>query len=163
MGIDSKQFVIFSKPFIDAAKNVFETIAFTSLQTGKPIIKKELDPKGEVLSRLKLSGVHTPTKKEYEAILTLSCSRETYLNIASAILMEEIRDYDDDYMQIGEELIKMILGSAKRDLTGLGFSSYADENQNQNYPYSSTVVEVPIECSHGKMYFDIYYNDVLGQ
>ncbi|MFZ8932391.1 MAG: chemotaxis protein CheX [Bacteriovoracaceae bacterium] len=162
----TKQFTIFSKPFIDAAKDVFETMVFTSLKTGKPIVKKGLQSKGEVSTYLKISGVHNPTKKNYLAMLSISWPKETYLKLSSAMLMEEITQYNDECSDIGEEIIKMILGNAKKDLTGLGFSSYVDEsinNQNnmQGLSKDSHVIEIPIECSYGKMFMEIYYTDAL--
>jgi len=49
-------FIEFSKPFIDAAKNVFETMIFTKLETQKPQIKSDAVSRGDISAVLGLSG-----------------------------------------------------------------------------------------------------------
>ncbi len=49
-------FIEFSRPFINAAKNVFETMVFTKLEPQKPGLKKSQVSNGDVSSVLGLSG-----------------------------------------------------------------------------------------------------------
>ena len=49
-------FIEFSKPFIDAAKNIYETMVFTKLEPQKPLMKKDSISKGDITAVLGLSG-----------------------------------------------------------------------------------------------------------
>ncbi len=170
MTIDVKQFIAFSKPFVAAAKNVFETMVFTTLETQKPGIKVDLKSNGDISSVLGLNGNRTGESGEtieYKAMLVLSWPRQTYLKIASAMLMEEFTEYNDECADVGGEIVNMIMGNAKRDLSEMGYTSnmaipsmIEGENHSINYPKGTTIIEIPIDCTHGKMFMEICYADI---
>ena len=116
-------FIEFSKPFIDAAKNVFETMVFTKLEPQMPLIKQDNTSKGEVSAVLGLSGdlEKKGVKITYKAMLVLSFPYETYYKVASAMLMETYTAYGPDISDVGGEIVNMIMGNAKRDLKVLGY------------------------------------------
>ncbi|MBC7540846.1 MAG: hypothetical protein H7281_18640, partial [Bacteriovorax sp.] len=76
-------FIEFSRPFIEATKNVFKTMAFTSLETQKPIIKSDSISRGDVSAVLGLSGEmeKNGTRCQYKAMLVISFPYETYFQI----------------------------------------------------------------------------------
>jgi len=159
-------FIEFSKPFIDAAKNVFETMVFTKLEPQKPVIKNNNTSKGEVSAVLGLSGEldKKGTKSNYKAMLVLSFPYETYFKVASAMLMETHTVYSPDIADVGGEIVNMIMGNAKRDLRVLGYSSnmaiptmIEGKDHSIKYPNATTVVLIPIKCSHGDMFMELCY------
>ncbi len=167
MSVDSN-FIEFSKPFIDAAKNVFETMVFTKLEPQKPTIKKDNAARGEVSAILGLSGdlEKNGSKVTYKAMLVLSFPYETYFKIASAMLMESYTAYGPDIADVGGEIVNMIMGNAKRDLKVLGYSSnmaiptmIEGKEHTIKYPNSTIVVLIPIKSAHGDMYMELCYQE----
>ena len=161
-------FIEFSKPFVGAAKNVFETMVFTTLEPGKPQIKSGKQSKGDVSAVLGLSGTLTKdgNSKNYKAMLVLSWPYETYLKCSSAMLMEEFMEYNDENADVGGEIVNMIMGNAKRDLGEMGYSSnmaipsmIEGEKHSINYPSGTIVVEIPITCTHGPMFMELCYSE----
>lgn len=161
-------FIEFSKPFLDAAKNVFETMVFTKLEPQKPIIKTDTTSKGEVSAVLGLSGEldNKGIKTNYKAMLVLSFPYETYFKVAGAMLMETYTSYGPEISDVGGEIVNMIMGNAKRDLKVLGYSSnmaiptmIEGVNHSIKYPSATTVVLIPIKSSHGDLYMELCYQE----
>ena len=162
-------FIEFSKPFIDAAKNVFETMVFTKLDPQKPMIKKDNMSKGEVSAVLGLSGdlEKGGVKSQYKAMLVLSFPYETYYKVASAMLMETFTSYVPDIHDVGGEIVNMIMGNAKRDLKTLGYTSsmaiptmIEGRDHSIKYPNATTVILIPIKSSHGDMFMELCYVEI---
>lgn len=161
-----KRFIEFSKPFIDAAKNVFETMIFTKLEPQKPSIKEGNRSQGDVSSVLGLSGEYEngDVKTPYKAMLVIAFPYDTYIRTASAMLMEEYTEYNDEIADVGGEICNMIMGNAKRDLKEMGYttnmaipSMVEGKNHSIHYPSKTTVVLIPIETDHGPLFIELCY------
>lgn len=164
----NQRFIEFSKPFIDAAKNVFETMVYTKLDTGKPIIKEGNVSKGDVSSVLGLSGEYEKGEQPlpYKAMLVIAFPYSTYIKAASAMLMEEYTEYNAEIADVGGEICNMIMGNAKRDLKQLGYttnmaipSMVEGKDHSIHYPQKTLVVQIPINTSHGPMFMEICYTE----
>ncbi len=162
----SSNFIEFSKPFVEASKNVFETMIFTKLETQKPIIKKDSTSKGDisailgVTGNLNKDGVEVP----YKGMLVLSWPYETYLKVASAMLMETHTKYSSEIADVGGEISNMVMGNAKRTLAEMGYTSsmaipslIEGPAHNLTYPNGTTVILIPINSAHGPFYMEICY------
>ena len=172
MSDNLKNFIEFSKPFVSAAKNVFETMVFTSLNPGSPSIKSGKQSKGDVSAVLGLSGEVTKdgATRNYKAMLVLSWPYDTYFKCASAMLMEEFTEYDEECADVGGEIVNMIMGNAKRDLGEMGYSSnmaipsmIEGQGHSINYPPGTTVVLIPISCTHGDMFMELCYSESVAE
>jgi chemotaxis protein CheX len=161
-------FIEFSKPFIDAAKNVFETMVFTKLDTQKPIIKSDDLSRGDVSAVLGLSGEleKNGTKCHYKAMLVLSFPHETYFKVASAMLGETYTSYVSDIHDLGGEIVNMIMGNAKRDLKTMGYTSnmaipsmIEGKSHSIKYPTGTHVVLIPFNSTHGPIYMELCYSE----
>jgi chemotaxis protein CheX len=162
-------FIEFSKPFIEAAKNVFETMVFTKLDPQKPMIKKDNISKGDVSAVLGLSGEMSKDEgapKPYKAMLVISWPYETYYKVASAMLMDTFTEYNEEIADVGGEICNMIMGNAKRDLGGMGYTSnmaipsmIEGSNHTIKYPNGTTVILIPIKSAHGDMFIEICYSE----
>ena len=159
-------FLEFSRPFIEAAKNVFETMVFTKLEPGKPQVKKDPTSCGDVSAVLGLNGVVTKDgeEKNYRAMLVMSFPYETYLKVAGAMLMEEYTEFNEEIRDVGGEITNMIMGNAKRELGGMGYTSnmaipsiIEGSNHTIKYPDATTVILIPIKCAHGDMFIELCY------
>lgn len=165
-----KRFLDFSKPFIDATRNIFETMVFTKIETQKPSIKDTPVSKGDVSAVLGLSGDYEKDGKKigYRAMLVISFPYATYCKIASAMLMEEHTTYNEEICDVAGEICNMIMGNAKRDLSVQGYTTnmaipsiVEGANHTLRYPSDTTVVLIPIKCDHGNFYMEVCYNDFL--
>lgn len=166
---NQQHFLAFSKPFITAAKNVFETMVFTKLQPDKPTIKEGNQSKGDVSAVLGITGTIKREGKDdvcYKGMLVLSWPYETYLKIAGAMLMEEFSEFNEEIADVGGEICNMIMGNAKRDLNGLGYttdmaipSMIEGPGHNIKYLQGTTVVLIPMKTDHGDFFMELCYQE----
>ena len=164
-------FLEFSRPFVEAAKKVFETMVFTKLEALKPSIKENNNSLGDISAILGLLGQikngNGDKPVEYKAMLVMSFPYETYIKIASAMLMETYAEYNDEISDVGGEICNMVMGNAKRSLSEMGYSCnkaipsiIVGENHVIKYPSETTTVVIPINSAHGKMYMEICYKEL---
>lgn len=160
-------FIEFSKPFVEAAKNVFSTMVFCNIEPQKPSIKTDTFSKGDVTAVLGLSGELEKNGKSnpYRAMLVISFPYDTYFKVASAMLGEQYTSYHPDIRDLGGEIVNMIMGNAKRDLKSLGYTSnmaipsmIEGKDHSIRYPANTTVILIPFETNHGKMYMELCYS-----
>lgn len=161
-------FVDFARPFIEASKNVFETMVFTKLEPQKPVLKTDSTSKGDVSAVLGLSGVveKNGVKLPYKAMLVLSWPYPTYLKVASAMLMDNFTQYNDEIADVGGEICNMIMGNAKRDLATMGYTSnmaipsmIEGAGHNIKYPSKTTVVLITMNTAHGPFFMELCYKE----
>lgn len=159
-------FIEFSKPFIEAAKNIFETMAFCKIEAQRPEIKKDATSRGDVTAVLGMSGEHEKNGKltPYKAMVVVSFPYETYFKVASAMLSAEYTTYHPDIRDLGGEIVNMIIGNAKRDLKTLGYSSnmaipsiIEGKAHTIKYPDGITVVLIPFKSPHGDLFMELCY------
>lgn len=161
-------FIEFSRPFVEAAKNVFETMVYTKLEPQKPCIKKDNISKGDISAVLGMSGELEKAngKVNYKAMLVLSFPYETYFKVAGAMLSDTYTSYVPDIHDVGGEIVNMIMGNAKRDLKGLGYTSnmaipsmIEGKDHTIKYPSGTTVILIPIVSAHGEMFLELCYSE----
>ncbi|MGZ3787721.1 MAG: chemotaxis protein CheX [Bacteriovorax sp.] len=159
-------FIEFSRPFIDAAKNIFETMIFSKLETQKPILKTDTVSRGDVSAVLGLSGELEKNgyRCHYKAMLVISFPYETYFKVASAMLGETYTAYVPDIHDLGGEIVNMVMGNAKRDLKGMGYTSnmaipsmIEGKQHSIKYPSGTHVVLIPFLSAHGPVYMELCY------
>lgn len=162
-------FVEFSKPFISAAKNIFETMVFSKLQPGKPSIKANNISRGEVSAVIGMSGIRNSNDNEefdFQGMLVLSWPYETYFKVASAMLMDSYNEYTEEIADVGGEICNMVMGNAKRELSSQGYkvdmaipSMIEGKGHTIKYPSNTTTISIPIKSAHGDFYIEICYRE----
>ena len=167
MGSDS-HFLEFSKPFVDAVKNVFETMVLTKLETQKPIIKTDTVSRGDISAIIGLSGdiEKEGTGGHYKAMLVISFPYDTYFKVASAMLGETYTSYVPDIKDLGGEIVNMVMGNAKRDLKVLGYGSnmaipsmIEGKGHTINYPSGTRMFLIPFISVHGQLFMELCYSE----
>lgn len=162
-------FIEFSKPFIDAAKNIFETMVFSKLEAQKPIIKNDSISRGDISAVLGLSGEvdKNGAKCQYKAMLVISFPYETYFKVASAMLGETYTSYVPDIHDLGGEIVNMVVGNAKRELKNMGYTSnmaipsmVEGKSHSIKYPAGTHVVLIPFNSSNGELFMELCYTEV---
>lgn len=161
-------FIEFSKPFIDAIKNIFETMVSTKLETQKPIIKNDSLSKGDISAVLGLNGEieKNGSKTSYKAMLVISFPYDTYFKVASAMLGETYTAYVPDIHDLGGEIVNMVVGNAKRDLKTMGYTSnmaipsmVEGKNHSIKYPAGTHIVLIPFNSIHGEIFMELCYSE----
>lgn len=159
-------FIDFSRPFVDACKNIFSTMVHCTLEAKKPTIKSDSESRGDITAVIGLSGDLEKGGKvtPYKAMLVISFPYETYFKVASAMLGETYTTYHPDIHDLGGEVVNMIMGNAKRDLKTLGYTSnmaipslIEGKGHSIKYPAGTTVVLIPFESAHGPLYMELCY------
>ncbi len=163
------RFLEFSKPYVDAARNVFETMVFTKLEAQKPAVKQDVFSRGDISAVLGITGTvqSSSGESEFRAMLVISWPYETYFKVASAMLSDTFTSYSEEIADVGGEICNMIMGNAKRDLGGMGYktnmsipSMIEGKGHTIKYPTGTTVILIPIKSAHGDMYIEICYKEI---
>ena len=159
-------FVNFSRPFIDALSETFETMVQTSIKAHSPAIKKTARANGDVSAMIGMNGTLESNGKTspFKGLLVLSWPEEVYIKIASAMLMEEYTEYNEEISDTGSEIANIVMGNAKNGLTPLGFkiematpTTVRGKAHEIKYPPKTTVVAMTITCDHGEFTLELCY------
>jgi chemotaxis protein CheX len=103
-------------PFIKAATNVIETMAFTKAEAGKPTLKQDNKTFGVV------TGIIGMTGDSVGGNLILSFDEPSILAIVSKMLMETFSTVNKDVVDAVGELTNMICGGVKSDFSEMGLN-----------------------------------------
>ncbi|MCK5883339.1 MAG: chemotaxis protein CheX [Bacteriovoracaceae bacterium] len=162
----TSNFVNFSKPFVDAAKSVYETMVSTKLETEKPLLKKDTLSRGDVSAVIGINGTINQDGESirFKGMLVLSWPYDTYFKIATSMLMEEFTEYNEEIADVGGEICNMIMGGAKRQLSDMGYatemaipSMIEGKGHTIKYPPGTTVMMIPLNSAHGKMFMELCF------
>jgi len=144
--------VRYINPFLTAVKDVFETMIDVSFSMGKPCLKKDGIPSHEVSSIIGISG-------EVTGSVVINLSEKTALQLASALLGEQLSELDEDCVDAIGEIANMVAGSAKNGFpvanTSLSVPTVVIGKHEVNYPSSIPIISIPCETSEGKFGVDI--------
>ncbi|MEW6429069.1 MAG: chemotaxis protein CheX [Thermodesulfobacteriota bacterium] len=106
--------VEFINPFLQAAKNVVETMCQIKATPQKPSLKTGRETYGDV------TGVIAMHSDKISGCMILSFEKKCILNIVANMLMEDPkREVDDEIVDAVGELTNMICGGAKAQLSKL--------------------------------------------
>ena len=104
----------FINPFLQATKNVLETMAQTPVTAKKPALKEGKTSYGEV------TGIIGMTSEEITGSMIVSFTEKCILKVVANMLMEEPKaKIDDEVVDAVGELTNMICGGAKALLAKL--------------------------------------------
>ncbi|MDH3393861.1 MAG: chemotaxis protein CheX [Desulfobulbaceae bacterium] len=125
----------FINPFLNATKNVIETMAQTPTQALKPKLKTGNTTYGEV------TGIIGMASENVSGTMVVSFSEACILKIVGNMLMEEPKGkIDDEIIDAVGELTNMICGGAKAEL--------AKMNHKFDLATPTMIVGKGVEISH---------------
>src|SRR5262249_17192761 len=106
--------VTFINPFLEAAVNVLQTMAFTETQVGKPFLKGRTPlSEGDVTGIVGLTG-------DKHGSLAVSFTEAAILQVVSNMFGEACKEMNDDVRDAVGEITNMICGDARRILAEHG-------------------------------------------
>ena len=100
-------------PFINATINVLETMAFISVNPGKPYLKRDSVAVGDVSGIMGLTGVANGT-------ISVTFEERCILTIVSNMFGETMDELNNEIADAVGELTNMISGQARRELEEMG-------------------------------------------
>ena len=100
-------------PFINATINVLETMAFVTVEAGKPYLKKDNVAVGDVSGIIGLTGVANGT-------IAVTFEEKCILTIVSNMFGEAMTSLNEEIADAVGELTNMISGQARRELEEMG-------------------------------------------
>lgn len=164
----SERLINFSKPFIEATRNVYETMLFSPVKHLSPSIKKTKETKGDISTILGVKGKinHSKPLRKYQAQLILSWPYDSYLKTASAMLMETYQEFSNEISDVGSEICNIIMGNAKKELTLLNYETsmeiptlMSEKCHDLKYIEGGMTILVPFESKHGDFFMELCYKE----
>ncbi len=145
--------VEYINPFIRALDNTFQTMVGCAVERGELQLSGLGCPSYEVSGVIGLSGKAIGT-------VVLSLSREVALKAASAMLMTESTELNDDVIDAVGELANMVAGAAKAELEKLDLSIslptvITGSGHEVRFPSNATPICVPFTTAWGPMALDV--------
>lgn len=105
--------VSFINPFINATLHVLDTMAFITVQPGKPYLAKDNVAKGDVTGVIGLTGVIGGT-------VAVTFQKACILDIVSNMFGEKMTVLNNEITDAVGELTNMISGQARKELEEVG-------------------------------------------
>lgn len=168
--MSDSQFVTFSKPFIDALSDTFETMVMTKIKPHSPRIKKSPVASGDISAIIGMNGSLAKAdgkEVEFKGLLVFSWTEDVYCKIASNMLYEEFTEYCEDIADSGAEISNIVMGNAKNGLVPHGFkigmatpTTIKGKGHEIKYPSKATVIEITIGTDLGDFSMELCYQEL---
>ncbi len=141
------------KPFVVAAKNVFETMIDVPFRLGKPTLKKGSEvPPHEISSIIGVSGT-------VNGSVVISLTHEIAFRLVSALIGDEVTELDEDCTDAIGEIANMIAGNAKTDFpsdkNNISVPSVVVGKHKVSYPSGVPVITIPCILDEGEMFIEV--------
>lgn len=166
---DFKQrYLEFCRPFVESLKDVYKTMLQCELNHEPPKLKNSSIASGDYSAIMGISGRYEMggSKKNFKGSLVISWPIQTYINSASAMLMEEFTEYNDENADVGLEICNITMGNAKKTLNQLGYfidmsipnSVYGENHEIKSQKGVVTIV-TPFKSKLGDVFIELNYED----
>ena len=146
-------------PFLNATKNVIETMAFTPLEAGKPFLKENNLSWGVV------NGIIGLASDKLKGAMVISFDEGSILGIVSEMLGEPFTEINHDVTDAVGEITNMISGGAKAELAQLGFQMrmatpvmLVGQGVEMSQLTKSPVISMPLNVEVGKFVIEANLN-----
>ena len=148
------------QPFINAARKVLKTMAFTESTAKKPYLKEEnlFKALGDISAIIELNG-------ECKGSVGVSFSQDCILHIADKMLGEKFDDLNDDISDMVGEIVNMISGDARRELVHQGMIFTAGipnmmkgDNHEIVHIVNERIVVIPFETDNGCFFIETSFD-----
>ncbi len=139
-------------PFLTAVQNVFETMIEVPYTLGKPSLKKDMSSSYEVSGSIGISG-------EVVGCVVVSFPKVIALQLASALLGEDLQEVDEDCTDAIGEIANMVAGDAKKEFpkgnTTISVPSVVVGKHRIAFPKGVPIISIPCQTDHGTFAIDV--------
>ncbi len=143
--------------FVEAAINILETMASTSVKAKKPYVKYDVKAKGAISGIIDLSG-------DYNGTIAISFSEKLILAIVSAMFGEEMTELNDEIKDAVGEITNMISGQVTTKLAELGKSLKAEtskvimeKSHSIEHLTDRPVIAMPYKTENGEFTIEVCF------
>lgn len=141
---------------IQAAIKVLSQFNISDIQMEKLFSVDSSNPLPGVIS----SSIDIKSEK-FNGIMAISFDKKCYLAAVSAMLMEEYNEITDEIKDAVGEIINIIYGNAKSDITQYGVQMsipkiITEAEQKVNCPPLTAALQIPFKSSKGCFYVQVY-------
>ena len=143
---------------LESTLNVLATMAMVEATPGKPSLKSDDIPLGDVTGMIDLSG------EQAKGSLAISFSAPAILDITEKMLGEHIEAIDATVVDVVGEITNMITGNAKRLFSeqGLDFdltlpSTLIGHDQPLKHSVSGDPILLPLTTPSGEIYLELCF------
>lgn len=144
--------VSYINPFLKAVQNVFETMINIPYTLGKPSLKKDTTTSYEVSGSIGISG-------EVVGCVVVSFPEAIALQLASALLGEELKQVDEDCTDAIGEIANMVAGDAKKEFpkgnTTISVPSVVIGKHRIAFPKGVPIISIPCRTDQGTFVIDV--------
>lgn len=167
--MEQKNFLQFSKPFLDALKETFTMMVQCDLTTHSPKIKDSATARGDITALIGMNGLVEAdgAEKPFKGLMAISWPEDVYIKMASKMLFEEFTEYNDEIADSGAEIVNIVMGNAKASLANDGFkidmatpSTVKGKEHEIKYPANTTVIEVTCSSECGDFVLELCYQEI---
>ncbi len=102
-------------PFLNATRNVLETMANVQLTAGKPYLKKDRIAVGDISGIIGLTGFA-------RGVVVVSFSKACALKVINSMMGEQYVDLVDEVKDAVGEITNMVSGDARRAISEMGMT-----------------------------------------
>lgn len=144
--------VKYINPFVNAVKNLFNTMINVPFKLGKPSLKKSNEPEHEISGIIGLSGT-------VSGCVVINLSKAIALQLVSALIGDEVTELDDDCTDAIGEIANMIAGNAKTDFpssgTTISVPSVVIGKHKVSYPSGLPIISIPCITDKGELVIEV--------
>jgi len=145
-------------PFIHASVNLFQEFIGIEVTAGKPYVRKDPQDLEEVSGIIGLAG-------ETVGAVVLSFSRETAIEVVSAMEKRKYQALTNEVIDGVGELVNVIAGNAKKDLTEFRIDIslpgiITGKAYSIHWPEGVPVIAIPFDSEHGKFSVNVSLRDM---
>lgn len=150
--------VEYINPFVKSLSNTFDTMLGCQITRGKLQLKTESNPLHEISGIIGLSGKAVGT-------VIVSLSKNVALQAASAMLLTEATELDNDVIDAVGEITNIVAGSAKVDLQQYELSIslpnvVTGTPHGIRFPSNVQPICVPFESAWGPLMLEVGLEEV---
>ncbi len=151
--------VKYINPLLESTVTVLSTMAMVDVTHGKPSLKSDAHPLGDITGMIDLAG------KDAQGSLAISFSTAAILDITEKMLGETVDSINDTVIDVVGEITNMITGSAKRiyseqgmefDLTRPSMTIGTDEPLQHSV--NGNPILLPFHTDAGKFYVELCFS-----
>ncbi len=148
--------VDYINPFIEALDHTFSTMVSCKVRRKPPYLKEKNQSLYPISGIIGLSGKVVGT-------VVLTVSDEVALKSASAMLMMELEQINDDVMDAVGELTNMVAGNAKAKLEEYQLSLslpnvIRGKDSEIHFPPQAQPITIPFDCDWGPLALEVGFS-----
>jgi len=166
---DFKQrYLEFCKPFVESLKDVYKTMLRCELTHEAPKLKSNNIASGDYSALMGINGRYEfgDVKRNFKGSLVISWPKDCYIKSASAMLMEDYTDYNQEISDVGLEICNITMGNAKNILNQLSYfiemsipNNIYRANHEINTQKGVVTIVTPFTSPLGNVFVELNYED----